>query len=248
MLKVKGCSFQKSCTIYRGNDIVAQLKALASLSVLHKQKSRKDIVPIIPQWAFEYKSLLQDYNWEVRRATHDTMTNLVITVGRDLAPHLKSLMGPWWFSQFDPVFEVPQAAKWSLQVAFPAQEKRLDALILCTNEIFMYLEENIPRILALSKKNPATFGPLSHQSQAPRSEAPPASFSFCWRRLSPAITLPFTLKFSFPHKPEPPTSSSLSGSSRLLPFSLTHLEQTKEVTKRLLERCDAGGGEGSFSA
>ena len=27
------------------------------------------------------------------------------------------------------------------QVAFPAQEKRLDALILCTNVIFMYLEE-----------------------------------------------------------------------------------------------------------
>ncbi|KAK4595116.1 hypothetical protein RGQ29_018753 [Quercus rubra] len=69
------------------------------------------------------------------------MTNLVIAVRRDLAPHLKSLMGLWWFSQFDPVFEVSQAAKRSLQVAFPAQEKRLDALILCTNEIFMYLEE-----------------------------------------------------------------------------------------------------------
>ncbi|KAL0009597.1 hypothetical protein SO802_011099 [Lithocarpus litseifolius] len=65
----------------RGNDIVAQLKALASLSVLLKQKSGKDIVPIIPQWAFEYKRLLQDYNWEVRQATHDTMTNLVIAVG-----------------------------------------------------------------------------------------------------------------------------------------------------------------------
>jgi hypothetical protein len=37
---------------------------------------------------------------------------------RDLAPHLKSLMGPWWFSQFDPVFEVSQAAKRSLQVRF----------------------------------------------------------------------------------------------------------------------------------
>lgn len=29
------------------------------------------------------------------------------------------------------------------QAAFPAQEKRLDALVLCTNEIFMYLEENL---------------------------------------------------------------------------------------------------------
>ena len=28
-------------------------------------------------------------------------------------------------------------------MAFPAQEKRLEALIICTNEIFMYLEENL---------------------------------------------------------------------------------------------------------
>ncbi|XP_057953322.1 E3 ubiquitin-protein ligase listerin [Malania oleifera] len=124
-------------------DPTTKLKALTSLSMLLKQKSGKDIVPIIPIWAFEYKRLLLDYSREVRRATHDTMTNLVITVGRDLAPHLKSLMGPWWFSQFDPVSEVSQAAKQSLQAAFPAPEKRLDALILCTNEIFLYLEENL---------------------------------------------------------------------------------------------------------
>ncbi|XWS74417.1 hypothetical protein CRYUN_Cryun02cG0214200 [Craigia yunnanensis] len=124
-------------------DPTTKLKALASLSALLKQKSGKEIVPIIPQWAFEYKKLLLDYNREVRRATHETMTNLVTAVGRDLAPHLKSLMGPWWFSQFDSSSEVSQAAKRSLQAAFPAQEKRLDALILCTTEIFMYLEENL---------------------------------------------------------------------------------------------------------
>ncbi|RVX22716.1 E3 ubiquitin-protein ligase listerin [Vitis vinifera] len=93
--------------------------------------------------AFEYKKLLMDYNREVRRATHDTMTNLVLAVGRDLALHLKSLMGPWWFSQFDQIPEVAQGAKHSLQAAFPAPEKRLDALILCTTEIFMYLDENL---------------------------------------------------------------------------------------------------------
>ena len=31
--------------------------------------------------AFEYKRLLMDYNREVRRATHDTMTNLVLAAG-----------------------------------------------------------------------------------------------------------------------------------------------------------------------
>ncbi|KAI3781450.1 hypothetical protein L2E82_11465 [Cichorium intybus] len=124
-------------------DPTTKLKALTTLSTLLKQKSAKDVSPIIPQWAFEYKKLLLDYNREVRRATHDTMANLVSTVGRDLAPHLKSLMGPWWFSQFDAVHEVSQAAKRSFQAAFPVQEKRLDALMLCTDEVFMYLEENL---------------------------------------------------------------------------------------------------------
>ncbi|KAL3530952.1 hypothetical protein ACH5RR_010274 [Cinchona calisaya] len=124
-------------------DSTTKLKALTALSQLLKEKSAKEIAPIIPQWAFEYKKLLLDYNREVRRATHDTMTYLVRAIGRDLAPHLKYFMGPWWFSQFDSVYEVSQAAKRSFQAAFPAQEKRLDALVLCTSEIFMYIEENL---------------------------------------------------------------------------------------------------------
>ncbi|KAL5709837.1 RING-type E3 ubiquitin transferase [Ranunculus cassubicifolius] len=124
-------------------DPTTKLKALASLSELFKQKNKEEIVQVIPQWAFEYKRLLQDYNRDVRRATQDTMNNLVITAGRGLAPYLKSLLGPWWFSQFDPVSEVSQSARRSLQDAFPAQEKRLDALILCTNDVFVYLEENL---------------------------------------------------------------------------------------------------------
>ncbi|XP_028768908.1 E3 ubiquitin-protein ligase listerin [Neltuma alba] len=124
-------------------DPTTKLKALTSLSELLKQKSAKDIVPIVPQWAFEYKRLLLDYSREVRRATHEAMTNIVTLIGRDLALHLKTLIGPWWFSQFDSVPEVSQAAKRSFQAAFPAQEKRLDALVLCTKEILMYLDENL---------------------------------------------------------------------------------------------------------
>lgn len=45
---------------------------------------------------------------------------MVVCFRRDLAPQLKSLMGPWWFSQFDPVSEVSQVAKRSLQVLFPS--------------------------------------------------------------------------------------------------------------------------------
>eukprot|EP00268_Persea_americana_P004589 TRINITY_DN11476_c0_g1_i2.p1 TRINITY_DN11476_c0_g1~~TRINITY_DN11476_c0_g1_i2.p1 ORF type:complete len:1845 (-),score=356.21 TRINITY_DN11476_c0_g1_i2:119-5653(-) len=123
-------------------DPTTKLKALASLCILFKEKPG-EVVHILPQWVFEYKRLLLDYNRDVRRATHDAMTNLVSTVGRGLAPHLKSLMGPWWFSQFDPIHEVSQAARRSFQTAFPAQERRLDALILCASEIFLYLDENL---------------------------------------------------------------------------------------------------------
>ncbi|GMG98174.1 hypothetical protein Nepgr_000014 [Nepenthes gracilis] len=124
-------------------DPTTKFKALSSLSMLLKQKSGKDVLPIVPQWAFEYKRLLMDYNREVRRATHDTMTNLVTAVGRGLALHLKSLMGPWWVSQFDSVSEVSEAAKQSFQAAFPTQERRIDALMFCTAEIFMHLEDNL---------------------------------------------------------------------------------------------------------
>ncbi|KAL8129875.1 hypothetical protein V2J09_019030 [Rumex salicifolius] len=124
-------------------DPITKLKALSSLSTLLQQRSGKDIIPIIPQWVFEYKRLLMDYNREVRRSTHETMISLVNVVGRGLAPHLKSLMGPWWFSQFDSLSEVSQAAKQSFQVAFPTSEKRLDALMFCTGEIFIYLGDNL---------------------------------------------------------------------------------------------------------
>ncbi|ONK62651.1 uncharacterized protein A4U43_C07F6420 [Asparagus officinalis] len=124
-------------------DPTTKLKALAALCLLFKQKSGEELAQIVPQWAFEYRRLLLDYNREVRRATHDAMTSLVTTVRKGLVPHLKSLMGPWWFSQFDPIFEVSQAAKRSLEAAFPASDRRLDALMLCINDIFLYLDENL---------------------------------------------------------------------------------------------------------
>ncbi|XP_024158804.1 E3 ubiquitin-protein ligase listerin isoform X2 [Rosa chinensis] len=122
-----------------GDDSRPFLEVDSDLALHLKRLARKD--PTTK--GFEYKRLVVDYNRDVRRATHDTMTILVTAVGRDLAPQLKSLMGPWWFSQFDPVSEVSQAAKRSFQAVFSAPEKRLDALILCTAEVFIYLEENL---------------------------------------------------------------------------------------------------------
>ncbi|KAL6870646.1 hypothetical protein ACP4OV_014494 [Aristida adscensionis] len=124
-------------------DPTTKLKALSTLSMLFAQKPGEEVVQIVPQWAFEYKRLLLDYNREVRRATHEAMSSLVTAVKKGIAPHLKSLMGPWWFSQFDPAPEVAQAARRSFEAAFPQSERRLDALMLCVKEVFLYLSENL---------------------------------------------------------------------------------------------------------
>ncbi|KAL0735081.1 hypothetical protein Bca4012_011291 [Brassica carinata] len=97
-------------------DPTTKIKALTSLSELVKQKKGKELLPLIPQWTFEYKKLILDYNRDVRRATHEVMTNVVTGVG--LLPNVE-------------------------QAAFPAQEKRLDALNLCSAETLAYLEENL---------------------------------------------------------------------------------------------------------
>ncbi|KAG0481153.1 hypothetical protein HPP92_012011 [Vanilla planifolia] len=133
-------------------DPTTKVKALMALCVLFKEKPGEEIVHILPLWVYEYKRLLLDYNREVRQAAHDTMTSIVAVVRKGLAPHLKSLMGPWWFAQFDPVPEVSQAARFSLEAAFVTSERRLDALILYVNEIFSYLDENLKLTHAMSDK------------------------------------------------------------------------------------------------
>ncbi|RLM58440.1 hypothetical protein C2845_PM18G00190 [Panicum miliaceum] len=124
-------------------DPTTKLKALSALSTLFAQTPGEEVVQIVPQWAFEYKRLLLDYNREVRRATHEAMSSLVTAIKKGIAPHLKSLMGPWWFSQFDPAPEVAQAARRSFEAAFPQSERRLDALMLCVKETFLYLSDNL---------------------------------------------------------------------------------------------------------
>jgi hypothetical protein len=67
-----------------------QLKALSTLSVLFAEQPADQVVQIVPQWAFEYKRLLLDYNRDVRRATNDAMSSLVTAVKYD---HLLPFFG-----------------------------------------------------------------------------------------------------------------------------------------------------------
>ncbi|KAL3679930.1 hypothetical protein R1sor_022886 [Riccia sorocarpa] len=124
-------------------DSTTKLKALTALTSLFKERSSAELSALLPSWVFEYKRLVQDSSRQVRESSHIAMSALVNSVGRGIAPHLRSLMGAWWIVQFDPSREVAEAAKNSFQMAFSVQKKRLEVLIFCGNEIFAYLDDNL---------------------------------------------------------------------------------------------------------
>ncbi|EFJ32099.1 hypothetical protein SELMODRAFT_439982 [Selaginella moellendorffii] len=124
-------------------DPITKIKALAALTAFFQERPAAEVLPVLPSWVFEYKKLVFDNSRQTREATHKAMTSLATTVGRSLAPHLRSLMGAWWMSHFDPFFEVSDAAKQALQAAFPGQKKRLEALTFCATDILVYIDDNL---------------------------------------------------------------------------------------------------------
>lgn len=66
-------------------------------------------------------------------------------VGRNLAPHLKSLIGCWYLSQYDTYAPVATMASVAFQASFPAAEKRRDAINYCSAEI-----TNVKKLTVLS--------------------------------------------------------------------------------------------------
>lgn len=66
----------------------------------------------------------------MREATQEAMIQLVKRVGRNLAPHLKSLMGVWLCAQFDSYATVASAAQHAFKAAF-SEAKQNEALMFC---------------------------------------------------------------------------------------------------------------------
>ena len=64
---------------------------------------------------------------------------LVLRVRRNLAPHLKSLMGCWLASQCDVYAPAASAAKAAFQNAF-SPVKQTEALVYCKDDILLVSE------------------------------------------------------------------------------------------------------------
>lgn len=66
----------------------------------------------------------------VREATQEAMLQVVQQVGRNLAPHLKTLIGTWLCAQFDNYAPVASTAQRAFQAAF-SEAKQIEALMFC---------------------------------------------------------------------------------------------------------------------
>ena len=77
----------------------------------------------------------QDVDHKVREATQQAMEQLVLRVGRNLAPHLRYIIGPWLCTQFDTYAVVASSARKSFHAAF-SEEKQTDVIMFCRKELF----------------------------------------------------------------------------------------------------------------
>ena len=73
-------------------------------------------------------------DYRVREATQHAMNQMALRVGRNFAPHLKSVMGVWICSQCDPYLPVATAAQKAFSVAF-SESKQLEVLGFCKTEV-----------------------------------------------------------------------------------------------------------------
>ena len=70
----------------------------------------------------------------MREASHKTFHSVINQVGRDLAPQLKALIGPWLVSQCDPYAPASSAASVAFKAAFPPA-KQTSVIVFCKREI-----------------------------------------------------------------------------------------------------------------
>lgn len=70
----------------------------------------------------------------MREATHKAFEQLVNQVGRSLARHLRSLMGPWVVAQSDCYSPAASAAVSAFNAAF-SSEKQREAIAFCRMEV-----------------------------------------------------------------------------------------------------------------
>ncbi|ORX79499.1 hypothetical protein BCR32DRAFT_269438 [Anaeromyces robustus] len=123
-------------------DSTTKIRALEEIcTYLNSQTNDSEIKKILPGWSKLYAKISIDVDRRVRILIGNAHLIIVKTLKKKIAPHLKTLIGPWIASTFDPCPDVCKVAKEAYNIAFPS--KPLEALIFCQEEILNYISENL---------------------------------------------------------------------------------------------------------
>lgn len=141
-------------------DVTTKLKAMQEFGAMCKERDKDVVKGVLPYWPRNYCKISLDHDRRVREATQQAFEQLILKVKKDLAPHLKNLMGYWLIAQCDTYMPAASAAKVAFEAAFPPN-KQPEALAFCKEEILTMLQDN------LLKETPDT---LSDPQAVPEEE------------------------------------------------------------------------------
>ncbi|XP_069492472.1 E3 ubiquitin-protein ligase listerin [Ambystoma mexicanum] len=141
-------------------DVTTKLKAMQEFGAMCKERDQAVVKGVLPYWPRNYCRISLDHDRRVREATQQAFEQLILKVKKELAPHLKNLMGYWLIAQCDTYSPAASAAKVAFEAAFPPN-KQPEALSFCKEEIIAVLQDN------LLKETPDT---LSDPQNVPEEE------------------------------------------------------------------------------
>ncbi|KAK3098056.1 hypothetical protein FSP39_015648 [Pinctada imbricata] len=134
-------------------DSTTKVKALQEVTALFREKDEELVKGVLPFWPRNYNKLANDVDYRVREAAQQALNALAIRMKKNLAPHLKSIMGCWLLSQCDTYPTVASAAQQAFQTAFPPA-KQINAISFCKSEICEYLMDNLLKQTPLTLSDP----------------------------------------------------------------------------------------------
>ncbi len=111
--------------------------------MLLPNRSADQVAAALPAWIHCYRRLSLDPSRAVRSEAAATLSTFVTVAGKATAPHLRSLMGPWWLAQQDPYAEAAMQSRAAFAAAFSgsASRRQLEVLLHCRSQLVMYLRD-----------------------------------------------------------------------------------------------------------
>nr|CAI5817590.1 unnamed protein product [Callosobruchus analis] len=149
------------------NNPTTKLKGLQELAELIKNSEPDTLKTILPVWPKFYNIIATDSDNRVREASHNVLHQLVLKAKRNIAPHLKQLMAPWFTSQYDTYPPAASIAKQAFRDTF-SESKFDEAVVFCQEDILSYICDNLLVQTAQTLSNPKHSTPEEMEAKHER--------------------------------------------------------------------------------